>query len=93
MFVFARIRQVAAVVGLGWVVLVSPGVAHAQPPHIPRDSDTTCPDIAGINYVRDANDSRAYYLCVDGEQKHRFRCPRITLLIMAMPPKCLPIGR
>jgi hypothetical protein len=29
---------------------------------------------------------------VNGEQKHHFRCPQITLLIMAMPPKCLPIG-
>ena len=93
MFVSARIKSGAAIVGLGWVAVVGPGVGHAQPPHIPQDTDITCPDIAGINYVRDANDSRAYYLCVDGEQKHRFRCPRITLLIMAMPPKCLPIGR
>ena len=90
MFVSAKITQVAAVVGLGWVTVVSPGVAHAQPPHIPQDTDITCPDIAGINYVRDANDSNAYYLCVDEEQKHHFRCPQVTILIMAMPPKCVP---
>ena len=91
MFVSAKIKQVAAVVGLGWVTVLSPSVAHAQPPHITQEGDITCPDIAGINYVRDANDSRAFYLCVDGEQKHHFRCPQITLLIMAMPPKCLPL--
>jgi hypothetical protein len=91
MFVSAKIKRVAAVVGLGlgWVTVVSRGVAHAQPPGIPQD--ITCPDVAGINYVRDANDSNAFYLCVDGEQKHHFRCPRVTILIMAMPPKCLPI--
>jgi len=92
MFVSAKIKQVAAVVGLGWVTVVSPGVAHAQPPHIPQDTDITCPDIAGINYVRDANNSNAFYLCVDGEQKHHFRCPQLTILVMAMPPKCLPFA-
>jgi class 3 adenylate cyclase len=56
------------------------GGVRPQPPPIPRDTDITCPDIAGINYVRDANDSRAFYLCVDGEQKHHFRCPQLTLL-------------
>ncbi len=88
MFVSAKIKQVAAVVGLGWVTVASPGVAHAQPPPI----NITCPDIAGINYVRDANDSNAFYLCVDGEQRYYFRCPRVTLLIMAMPPKCVPFN-
>ncbi len=91
MFASAKIKQVAAIVGLGWVIVLSPGVAHAQPPHIPQEGDITCPDIAGINYVRDTNDSKAYYLCVDGEQKHHFRCPPVTVLIMAMPPKCLPL--
>jgi hypothetical protein len=85
--------QVAAIFGLGWVTVVSPVVTSAQPPQIPQDTDIICPDIAGINYVRDANDSRAYYLCVDGEQKQRFRCPQLTLLIMATPPRCLPIIR
>jgi hypothetical protein len=91
MVVSATIKRAAAVVGLGWLTVVDPGVAHAQPPHIPQTADITCPDIAGINYVRDANDSRAYYLCVDGEQQHRFRCPQFMLLVMAMPPRCLPI--
>ena len=88
---FAKVIQVAAVVGLGWVTVVSPGVAHAQPPPIPH-TDITCPDIAGINYVRDPNDLHAFYLCVDGEQKHHFRCPSYTVLIMAMPPRCLPFA-
>ena len=92
MFASARIKQVAAVGaavagrGLGWVTVASPGVAHAQPPPI----NITCPDIAGINYAWDANESNAFYLCVDGEQKHHFRCPRVTFLMMAMPPKCVP---
>ena len=87
----AMVKRVAAVVGFGWVTAVSPGVAHAPPPHLPQETDATCPDIAGINYVRDANDPNAYYLCVDGEQKHHFLCPPITRLIMAMPPRCLPL--
>jgi hypothetical protein len=90
MFVSAKIKQVAAVAGLGWVTVVTPGVAHAQPPHIPQDPDITCPDIAGINYVRDPEDLHAFYLCVDGLVRHQFRCPQVTILIMAMPPKCLP---
>jgi hypothetical protein len=93
MAVCARVKQVAAVVGLGWLIVLSPGVASAQPPYIPQLTDVTCPEITGINYVRDAVDSRAYYLCVDGAQQHHFRCPQLTLLIMAMPPRCLPLGR
>jgi hypothetical protein len=91
MLASAAIKQVATVVGFGWLTVVSPGVVHAQPPHLHQDTDTTCPDIAGINYVLDADDPNAYYLCVDGEQKHHFRCPQITKLIMAMPPRCLPL--
>lgn len=91
---FARVKQVAAVgaavTGLGCVTVASPSVALGQPPQIPQDTDISCPDIAGISYIRDANDSKAYYLCVDGEQKQRFRCPQVTILIMATPPKCLP---
>jgi hypothetical protein len=88
------IRQVAAVgaaaVGLGWVTVVSPGVAHAQPPHIPQGTDIICPDIAGINYVRDPEDLHAFYLCVDGLVHHQFRCPQVTVLVMGIPPKCIP---
>jgi hypothetical protein len=88
------IKQVAAVgaaaVGLGWVTVVSPGVAHAQPPHIPQGTDNLCPDIAGINYVRDPEDLHAFYLCVDGLVRHQFRCPQVTVLVMGIPPKCIP---
>ncbi len=91
MAVSARIRHVAAIISLGLVTVVSTGVAYAQPPHIPQETDIICPDFAGINYVRDADELNAYYVCVDGEQKHHFRCPRVTELIMAMPPWCLPL--
>ena len=87
----ARIRQVAAIVGLGLLATASPGVAHALPPPTAEEADGTCQDVAGVNYVRDANDVRMYYLCVDGAQKYRFRCPQFTVLIMAMPPRCLPL--
>ncbi len=92
-FVSAKSKRVAAVGGLvlGWVTVVSPGVAHAKPPRTPQEIEVICPDIAGINYVRDANDSNAFYLCVDGMERHSFRCPEFTELIMAMPPKCLPL--
>ncbi len=90
---FAKVKQVAAVgaavAGVGWVTVVSPGVAHTQPPRIPQDINITCPDIAGINYVPDPDNSNAYYLCVDGLSKRHYQCPPISKLIMTMPPKCL----
>lgn len=89
---FARIKQVAAVgvavAGVGWVTVVSPGVAYTQPPRIPRDINFTCPDIGGINYVRDPADSNAYYLCVDGSPTQHYRCPGTTYVIMTTPPHC-----
>jgi hypothetical protein len=92
---FAKTKQVAAVgatvVALGWVTVVSPGVAHPQPPPMPpQGNNVTCPDIAGINYVRDPEDSHGFYLCVDGLVRHQFRCPQVTVLIMGIPPKCVP---
>jgi hypothetical protein len=88
--IILRTALIAAAIATATVGWASP--ATAQPPHIPQDTDITCPDIAGINYIRDANDSRAYYLCVDGEQHHHFRCPQVTILVMAMPPKCVPFA-
>jgi phage tail protein X len=94
MVMLAKIGRVAAVgaavAGVGWVMVASPGVAHAQPPPIPQDINITCPDVAGINYVRDPADSNAYYLCVDGLPQQRHRCPQVTKLIMGTPPKCMP---
>jgi hypothetical protein len=89
---FATIKQVAAfgaaVAGVVWVTVVSPGVADAQPPRIPQDINFTCPDIAGINYVQDPGNSNAYYLCVDGVPKEHNQCPSHTYLIMTIPPHC-----
>jgi hypothetical protein len=94
MVMFAKARQGAAVgitvVAIGWVTGVSPVVAQPQPPRMPEGDNFGCPDIAGVNYVRDPEDSRGYYLCVDGLPRHQFRCPQITVLIMGTPPKCVP---
>jgi hypothetical protein len=94
MVMFAKPKQVAAVgvtvVAVGWVTGVSPGAAHPQPPRMPQDNNFTCPDIAGINYVRDPEDLHAFYLCVDGLVRHQFRCPQVTVLVMGIPPKCIP---
>ena len=89
---FAKIKG-AAVVGatvfaLGWVTAVSPGVAYPQPP-TPEGNEFTCPDIAGINFVRDPEDAHGYYLCVDGLLSHHYRCPQVTVLIMGFPPRCV----
>jgi len=89
---FANVKQVAAVgaavAGVGWITVVSPGVAHAQPPRIPPGNNFTCADVPGDNYVQDPDDSDAYYHCVDGVEEHHEKCPPTTYLIMAMPPHC-----
>lgn len=91
---FAKIKQAAAdgatVVALGWMIVASSGVAQPQPPRIPpQGNNFTCPDIAGISYVRDPEDMHGFYLCVDGLPRHQFRCPQVTVLIMGIPPKCV----
>jgi hypothetical protein len=78
------------IVVLGWGAMVNSSVAHPQPPRMPQGDNFTCPDIAGINYVRDPEDLHAFYLCVDGLEHHHFRCPQITVLVMGIPPKCIP---
>jgi hypothetical protein len=93
MIMSARIKQVAAVgaaiASVGWLTVVSPGAAYAQPPRIPQEVNFTCPDVAGINYVQDPDDSNAYYLCVDGLTKSHNQCPTgLTYLIMSTPPHC-----
>jgi hypothetical protein len=96
---FVKVKQVAAVgtaavgtavAGLGWVAIMSPVVAHAQPPRIPQGNSVTCPDIAGINYMPDPDNTNAYYLCVDGLPQHHYQCPPVTRLVMTTPPKCIP---
>jgi hypothetical protein len=81
MFAKSKAAAGAAIVGFGWVTIVSPNAADAQP---------LCPDIAGINYVRDPEDPHGFYLCVDGLPRHQFRCPQVTVLVMGIPPRCVP---
>ncbi len=79
----------AALVGFGWVTVMSPAAGHAEPP-LPQGNTFNCPDIAGINYVQDPKDSQAYHLCIDGSTTQHMRCPQVTKLIMGMLPKCMP---
>lgn len=93
MVMFARTKQLAIVgvaAGLAWVTVANPGAVYAQSPRMHQGDDFTCPDVAGINYVRDPEDSNAYYLCVDGSPRQHARCPQISRLIMGSPPKCIP---
>jgi hypothetical protein len=90
---FAQIKQVAtigaAVAGIGWPGIASLAAAYAQPPQIPPGNDVICPDIAGVQYVLDPENSNAYYVCEDGSQQQHDECPEITKLDMAAtPPKC-----
>jgi hypothetical protein len=86
MVMFARGK--AAAIGVAMVVvlgaMVDPCLAHGQ------GDNFSCPDIAGINYVRDPEDLHAFYLCVDGLERHHFRCPQVSVLVMGIPPKCVP---
>ena len=87
-----KIKQMAAVgaaiASVGWVTVVSTGVADAQPPDIPQEVNFTCPAGDGIHYVQDPNNSSAYYLCVDGLEEAHNQCPGTTYLIMGTPPHC-----
>jgi len=91
---FAKIKRVAAagaaVAGVGWITVVSPSVAHAQPPRIPQGANFTCPDVAGITYVQDPANANAYYMCIDGLQQQHLQCPPVAKLIMGRPPTCSP---
>jgi hypothetical protein len=91
---FVKAKQVAAVgaavAGIGWVTVVSPAVAHAQPPRIPPGNDFTCPNIPGVQYLQDPDDSNAFYVCADGEQQdHKLCPPDARLAIDLRPPECL----
>ncbi|BCO34892.1 hypothetical protein [Mycobacterium heckeshornense] len=89
----AHIKQVVAfgiaLIGLEWATIASPALLLAQPPRHPHVANVTCPEIAGINYIPDPDDSNAYYLCVDGLLRNRYQCPRATKLAMTTPPKCV----
>ena len=93
---FAKIKQVAAVgaavAGVGWITVVSPGVAHTQPPRIPPGNNITCSDTAGVQYVADPDNSNAYYVCENGSQTQRIECPAAAKLVMSTPPNCSGTG-
>lgn len=89
-FMFAVIKQVAAVgaavAGVGWVAVVSPAVASAQRLPIPQD---ICPDIPGVRYVLDPDNSDSYYVCADGSQQDHKVCPPDTRPdVSTKPPDC-----
>jgi hypothetical protein len=92
--VMATIAVGAAVAGIGWVTVVSPAVAHAQPPRIPPGNNFTCPNIAGLRDVQDPDDSNAYYVCASGQQQDRKQCPpEARLALNLTPPECLSPSR
>jgi hypothetical protein len=91
----AKVKQVAAggaaVASVGWVIVVSPAVVNAQPLPISQDNGITCPHIAGVQYVREPDNSAAYYVCADGLQQDHYVCPPVTKLDMGTtPPTCFP---
>ena len=91
---FAKIKQVAAVgaavAGVGWVTVVSPAVANAQPRPIPQDNPITCPDGAGVRNVPDPDNSEAYYVCADGSQQGHEFCPAETHVDVNATLPCRP---
>ncbi len=95
---FAALKQVAAVgatvAGVGWVAVLSPAVSHTQPPRTLAGNNVTCPDGAAeeVQYVRDPDDSNAYYVCEGGLPQQHLRCPAVAKLVMSAPPKCSPLG-
>jgi hypothetical protein len=72
---------------------MSPVVEYGQPLRIPNN-DITCraDDVAEVQYVPDADDPNACYVCAAGLPQQRLRCPSVTKLIMSTPPKCAPLG-
>ncbi len=93
-FMFARIKQVAAVgaavVGIGWMGVVSPAVAYTQPPRIPAGNEPPCP-VGGVQYAPDPN-LDAYDVCVAGfvAEGPSYICPPGWLLNMnTIPPTCV----
>jgi hypothetical protein len=98
MFMFVKAKQVAvvgaAVAGIGWVTVVSPAVAYAQPPRIPPGNDFTCPNIAGFQDVQDPDDSNAFYVCAGGQQQDHKQCPpEARLALNLTPPECVDTSK
>ncbi|KAA8964277.1 hypothetical protein [Mycobacterium sp.] len=86
----ATVGTAIAGIGFWWVSAMSPAVAHAQPRSMPPGEEIVCPDLAGIHYVPDPDDSNAYYICENGSQLEHEECPGVTKLDMAVtPPECL----
>lgn len=93
LLVFTKTMQVAAVgaavVSAGWVTVVSPAVAIAQPLPIPNDGGITCPNTPGVQYLPDPDNPQATYVCADGSQRDYYVCPPGTVLdVTTTPPMC-----
>lgn len=94
--VLATIKRMAAVGGAvavaGWVIVMSPAVAHAQPLYMHTGNGITCPgggDVEEVQYVRDPDNSNAYYVCANGlPQQHRRCQPGFRLNMNSRPPMC-----
>jgi hypothetical protein len=92
---FAKIKQVAVVgavvAGVGWVTVVSPAVAPAQPLLTAAGNQVICPggDVPELQYVRDPHNPNAYYECAGGVPQRRLRCPPgFYLELRVTPPGC-----
>jgi len=90
---FTKIKQAAvvgaALVSVGWVTFAITPAASALPLPIPQDNPIECPDNPGVHYLRDPQDSRAFYTCADGSQRSHEVCPAsMDLELDAGPPRC-----
>lgn len=78
---FAEIKSVAtvgaAIVGVGWVIVMGPAPANALPLPVFQD-DSICPSSPGVRYVLDPNNPDAYYVCKGGSPQARKVCPLDT---------------
>lgn len=87
---FAKIKLGVAVAGVGWISVVSPAVAHSEPP----GNNSTCAglagiNLAGINYVADPDDANAYYVCADGVTQQHLDCPLPGAALPDIPGPCI----
>lgn len=92
-----RVSAYAGVlVGVGWLCAAGPAAAGAVPqpsPVILSFVAFNCPGpggaFGGVEYVRDPDDSNAFYVCSGGLPQQRLRCPNDTVLNMnTTPPTC-----
>jgi hypothetical protein len=86
---FTKVKLGAAIVGVGWMGLMAPAIAHAQPPRIPPGNNDNCANLAGTNFVADPDDANAYYVCVDGAALQHLDCPLPGATSPDIPGPCI----